>query len=291
MRKLDPITDDTINYIKDIIGSSRKSEAFKRTCSDIVDDNILTIEQYDTHFQSNTLERLEDRGGINNDKDEFKSLYDYNRKQISSLRNRVLTQNGYRNDKCPLCECDSVSTMDHYLPKEKYPLFVVHPRNLIPCCNSCNQHKSDRDVFEGGRRIFWNCYLDEPINTRYLYCSISTNENGLPDVEFYLDCSNLSEKERFLIENTMNRQKVLKQYKKQVKGGIDELVKRLSNSMVNGISFSDSIQMIKKFMPSNILNDWKDVLYYSLLDSDDFLRFAEVEAEKYKEVVKQNARQ
>ena len=290
MRKLEPITDDTINFIKDIIGSSRKSEAFKRTCSNIVDDNILNIEQYDTHFQSNTLERLEDIGEINNDKDEFKSLYDYNRKQISNLRNTVLTQNGYRNDKCPLCECDSVGTMDHYLPKEKYPLFVVHPRNLIPCCNSCNQHKS-HIVFEGGQRMFWNCYLDEPINTRYLYCSISTNKNGLLDVEFYLDCSNLSEKERFLIENTMNKQKVLEQYDKQVRGVIDELVKKIYNSMVNGISFSDSIQMIKKLMPANILNDWKDVLEYSLLNSDDFLRFAEVEAEKYKEVVKQNARQ
>jgi 5-methylcytosine-specific restriction endonuclease McrA len=42
---------------------------------------------------------------------------------------------------CPLCSFGNVTTLDHYLPKARYPLFSVVPANLIPACADCNKGK------------------------------------------------------------------------------------------------------------------------------------------------------
>lgn len=44
--------------------------------------------------------------------------------------------------KCPFCGFGHVSTLDHYLPKSKYPLIAVLPLNLVPSCKDCNTGKS-----------------------------------------------------------------------------------------------------------------------------------------------------
>ncbi|RNT31211.1 hypothetical protein B9475_002515 [Proteus mirabilis] len=46
------------------------------------------------------------------------------------------------NGLCPLCGIYGVSTLDHYLPKARYPLLSVNPKNLIPACIQCNGAKS-----------------------------------------------------------------------------------------------------------------------------------------------------
>ncbi|MCY7333051.1 MAG: hypothetical protein LH649_10435 [Pseudanabaena sp. CAN_BIN31] len=45
--------------------------------------------------------------------------------------------------RCPFCGFGQVSTLDHYLPKAKYPQLSVLPLNLIPSCRDCNTGKSD----------------------------------------------------------------------------------------------------------------------------------------------------
>lgn len=42
---------------------------------------------------------------------------------------------------CPLCSIGAADTLDHYLPKTKYPVFSIAPLNLIPACTPCNKGK------------------------------------------------------------------------------------------------------------------------------------------------------
>lgn len=42
------------------------------------------------------------------------------------------------NGKCPFCGIGIVSTLDHYLPKSKYPALALTPKNMIPACRDCN---------------------------------------------------------------------------------------------------------------------------------------------------------
>jgi hypothetical protein len=42
---------------------------------------------------------------------------------------------------CPLCALRQATTLDHHLPKFKYPLLTITPSNLVPCCRDCNAAK------------------------------------------------------------------------------------------------------------------------------------------------------
>ncbi|CAD0009472.1 HNH endonuclease [Flavobacterium chungangense] len=42
---------------------------------------------------------------------------------------------------CPLCSHREATTLDHYLPKSKYPRLSIVPINLIPSCKDCNTGK------------------------------------------------------------------------------------------------------------------------------------------------------
>lgn len=44
--------------------------------------------------------------------------------------------------RCPFCGFGHASTLDHYLPKTKFPQLSVLPLNLVPSCKDCNTGKS-----------------------------------------------------------------------------------------------------------------------------------------------------
>lgn len=45
--------------------------------------------------------------------------------------------------KCPLCGQRAVETLDHHLPKARYPALAVAPLNLVPACYMCNKAKHE----------------------------------------------------------------------------------------------------------------------------------------------------
>jgi hypothetical protein len=47
------------------------------------------------------------------------------------------------NGVCPLCQQRVASTLDHHLPKARFPALVVAPLNLVPACTDCNKAKLD----------------------------------------------------------------------------------------------------------------------------------------------------
>ncbi|MEN5290209.1 hypothetical protein [Stenotrophomonas lactitubi] len=63
--------------------------------------------------------------------------------------------------RCPFCGIGESTTLDHYLPKEKYPEFSVFPKNLVPSCGYCNTRKSDRILLRGSTvRMFLHPCFD-----------------------------------------------------------------------------------------------------------------------------------
>lgn len=45
---------------------------------------------------------------------------------------------------CPICCVGVVKTLDHYLPKSRFPMFSVTPNNLVPSCRDCNTKKNNK---------------------------------------------------------------------------------------------------------------------------------------------------
>lgn len=63
--------------------------------------------------------------------------------------------------KCPYCGgIGHVGTLDHYLPKSRYPAYSVLPINLIPCCEKCNK-LSGSPVFSTADHQTINPYFDD----------------------------------------------------------------------------------------------------------------------------------
>jgi hypothetical protein len=42
---------------------------------------------------------------------------------------------------CPFCRARLVESLDHVLPKTKFPEFAVTPINLVPACDKCNEYR------------------------------------------------------------------------------------------------------------------------------------------------------
>ena len=52
-------------------------------------------------------------------------------------------KNGAPLTRCPLCDVGVVTTLDHHLPKSKYPALTVAPNNLVPSCTWCQRAKDN----------------------------------------------------------------------------------------------------------------------------------------------------
>lgn len=75
-------------------------------------------------------------------------------KMLADLKGHELTI-------CPSCgELGRPNTLDHYLPKGKYPHFCVTPVNLFPMCDACQRAKLEKTGTEDEPRFFLHPYFD-----------------------------------------------------------------------------------------------------------------------------------
>lgn len=59
---------------------------------------------------------------------------------------------------CCACGHKRVQTLDHYLPKSKFPALAVTPANLTPMCKDCNEAKSSAVATNPGQTFFHPYY-------------------------------------------------------------------------------------------------------------------------------------
>lgn len=76
-------------------------------------------------------------------KEEFTDLYKYqlvgSSKPARKYYDKILMLAPL--EKCPYCGFGQATTLDHFLPKARYPAFSVLSTNLIPSCTDCNKGK------------------------------------------------------------------------------------------------------------------------------------------------------
>jgi hypothetical protein len=78
--------------------------------------------------------------------------------------------------RCPFCGFGQASTLDHYLPKAKYPLVSVLPRNLVPSCKDCNTGKSTAVAITPEAQCL-HPYYDQQhyVNEQWLFAVVEHN--------------------------------------------------------------------------------------------------------------------
>jgi len=87
--------------------------------------------------------------------------------------------------RCPFCGIGQVSTLDHYLPKARYPQFSVVPLNLVPSCKDCNTGKSNAIAVTAGSQCL-HPYFDQQnfINDQWLFAEVA--HTAPTTIKFYV---------------------------------------------------------------------------------------------------------
>jgi hypothetical protein len=117
----------------------------------VTNDIVLAATDYEQKAKAQMLHSILPNNCKNNEialgevtKEELKDVYSLHMvnkaKPARAIYDLLLSQSPL--GKCPFCGFGQASTLDHYLPKAKYPQFSVLPFNLVPSCKDCNTGKS-----------------------------------------------------------------------------------------------------------------------------------------------------
>lgn len=96
------------------------------------------------------------------DKDKLINLYsDSNEESYHIPHIEKLRRPSPRLPLCPACgEEGTPNTLDHYLPKNIFPEFSIHLKNLVPMCDVCQGIKRESFVDSMGHRKYLHPYFD-----------------------------------------------------------------------------------------------------------------------------------
>lgn len=173
---------------------------------------------------------------------------------------------------CPYCAgIGTARTLDHYLPKAKFPALSVHPHNLVPACRDCNTDAGagfpellnlqpihpylDKDCFFLERWIHAEIIRCEPVVVRFfanppVHWLVADQERA---IQHFQDC-NL--RDRFSI---------------QVAGELQPLILQRKSSLAvfSSDQFREHLRVISED-EGLLLNGWKRTMYFALCESDWF---------------------
>ncbi|QNH22924.1 hypothetical protein HEP73_03873 [Xanthomonas sp. GW] len=132
--------------------------------------------------------RLEDvvRGALT--RKDLKDLYEVNmvgqRQAARDHYDQILLSPPYK--KCPYCSLGQATTLDHYLPKSRFPQFSVSVANLVPSCRDC-QSKKGRDYAVNKTTQTLHPYFDSPAFFSQSWLRARLLRASTMSVEFYVD--------------------------------------------------------------------------------------------------------
>lgn len=175
-----------------------------------------------------------------------------------------------KHGKCPFCGVNIVSTLDHYLPKTKYPTYAVTPINLVACCADCNKNKKS-EIITSREKEFIHPYYDDFDDEVWLKVKIIFQEKII--FSFYVDKPDTWSDEKFKRAcNHFEKLKLNKLYVAHCGEEFSEYEYTAKDLFEVG-----GEQLVKKDLSDRIKerrritkNNWRAALYEGLFESQEF---------------------
>ncbi|GAW86881.1 conserved hypothetical protein [Bathymodiolus platifrons methanotrophic gill symbiont] len=171
---------------------------------------------------------------------------------------------------CPLCGQRTVSTLDHYLPKARFPLLVVVPFNLVPACYDCNKLKRSTVPTTTEEQTL-HPYYDDVTSVQWLFAEVV---KGPPvsisffvkDVDDWSDAMNARIKQHFNIYGLGSL------YTSQAGAELANIRCQLKNILVKSNSEDVRDQLLDAFKTrnNNHRNSWGTAMYKAMADNEWF---------------------
>jgi 5-methylcytosine-specific restriction endonuclease McrA len=269
MLKLNAYEEESFPFYEDVVKSKQKKE-LKQSLASILDEQRTCFETYDTAFRRNDLETIEAAQYSNNQKANLKDLYSFRAKKMQQLKTFLKSHPTYRENIlniCQNCTINEADGLDHILAETEYPEYSVHPKNLFPCCTTCNRKKSTNYVDENGSRLFLNLYLDQLPRSQYLY--VEFGDNWLPTFRL-VQPNNVSDDLFRIIDSHYRRLDLLNRFRdcsNEIISDLKFIIRRFEKDRVQN-KIREICTDLEPFLG---YNHRKVVLYRALCNSEEFI--------------------
>ncbi|QNK89826.1 hypothetical protein H7992_09325 [Sporosarcina sp. resist] len=171
---------------------------------------------------------------------------------------------------CPLCGYRPVDSIDHYLPKGKFPVFSISPLNLIPACFGCNKRKKEKKANKAEEE-FLHPYFDNIEDDLWLY---SAFEEKIPLTIFF----NVNPHESW---DDITKERVRKHFNifqigqlyssyasSDISGNIYNLKKIYDEGGASALK-NELFRTVESFQYAQV-NSWQTAMYSALYNSEWF---------------------
>lgn len=204
-------------------------------------------------------------------KDSLLHAYEQSTASLKTLRD-ALFESAIKS-KCPFCQIGTHATLDHYLPKEKYPEFSVLPQNLIPACDECNRHKRSLIVDEGTAvRLFIHPYYDIIPNVNFIKARLKVKKNILTIVFETYHNQLLTPQQYAHIDNHFRTLKLADRFNKSSIAELGDMRDALKKLAKRGPGFLKAKLIKQMNIYSNVgHNNWRRILFETLANDNLFL--------------------
>ncbi|WP_103254708.1 HNH endonuclease [Staphylococcus aureus] len=273
------------DVIQDCIYNFRDSNK-KESIEKIIPEIEKFHEKYREYASKNELHLFKDPFASNNDLNNILvGLYTNKLSKINekarNYYNLIMNYTTETNDVvifsdefkiCPLCQTTEVNTLDHYLPKTKFPSLAVSPLNLIPICSKCNKNKSDY-FSENAHSNLLHIYFDDISESHWLKSNVKFSfdkiENFIMDIDFFVDASAFNNKILLSrVEMTFNKYNIGQTYeilaKTAFNNQVDSFLRTFIASGEDKLK-EDIYNIIKHY---NDENRWEYVFYNEIISQN-----------------------
>ncbi|MGF9772403.1 HNH endonuclease signature motif containing protein [Priestia aryabhattai] len=153
---------------------------------------------------------------------------------------------------CPYCDSHEMefdsSSVDHFIPKSRYPLMAIFPKNLIVACTACNERIKKEKLYLPIMHPYFD-NLDD-----YFYF---TYRNEVIEIEFY---DYISIKDREKVKNFFKLFNLEKRYNKYAKKKLIKLKEEIRRNVIKQIKGVETISI------NEIQSKIKEELYDSYIN-------------------------
>lgn len=168
---------------------------------------------------------------------------------------------------CPICGIRPVKTLDHYLPKSKFPTLSVTPSNLIPACRDCNMDKRDSVAYDS-KNIPVHLYFDDVPNEPWLHVTVGDNL----EILYYISCPDAwDEGFRNRLEKHLKFYDLYELYSSHANSEIANSIYMWKKTIIQSDADTLKLSLIDECKSAEIndVNSWKAALYRGLVKSFD----------------------
>tara|TARA_B100000676_G_C18077513_1_gene848703 strand:+ start:1029 stop:1889 length:861 start_codon:yes stop_codon:yes gene_type:complete len=269
--------EDSLNVLKNVINERTK---FKKFYNSIENDLISQAEKFIEHKGNpllltplNLKNYTESEEVASQRKKSLIGLYTpkYGKQPFSQLE-FMRKKNGLV--VCPSCgEPGRPRTLDHYLPKDKFPEFSVLLLNLTPMCDWCQGEKLAEYVTNDGQKRYIHPYFDDV--DRVLFSISFTAPFSTPAIDVAVS-EEIPEELSLLVRHHLEGVDFLTRFKEYFRTRYISVLRTAKRVRENeSISLRDFLNVSLENEEAKSINSWDAVLYRSILENNDLMGYLE----------------